>query len=118
MFKGLGNLAGMMQQAQEMGAKMKELQTKLEAERVTGEGGGGMVTVEMTGSQRVIAVRIDPSLLEKGDREMIEELTATAVNDASERAKQAHAAAMTEITGGMNLPGMGDMLNKLTGGQQ
>lgn len=117
MFKGLGNLAGMMQQAQEMGGMMKELQAKMAAQRVTGEAGGGMVRVEMTGTQEVVTVTIDPGLVERGEREMIEDLTVAAVNDAATKAKQSHAEAMQELTGGMNLPGMGDMLAKLGGGQ-
>lgn len=117
MFKGLGNLAGMMQQAQEAGAKMKEMQATLAAKRVTGEAGGGMVTVEMTGTQEVVKLSIDPGLVERGEREMIEDLTVAAMNDASAKAKQSHAEAMQEITGGMNLPGMDDMLAKLGGGQ-
>ncbi|MEO0530671.1 MAG: YbaB/EbfC family nucleoid-associated protein [Planctomycetota bacterium] len=118
MFKGLGDIAGMVQQASQMGAKMKELQAKLAAQRVTGEAGGGMVTVEMSGAMQVVSVRIDPGLVERGERELIEDLTATATNDASAKAKQLYAEAMQEVTGGMNLPGMGDMLAKITGGQQ
>lgn len=116
MFKGLGDLAGMMKQAQEMGGKMKELQATLAAKRVTGEAGGGMVAVEMTGTQEVVKVTIDPGLVERGEREMIEDLTAAAVNAAAAKAKQTHAEAMQELTGGMNLPGMDDMLAKLGGG--
>lgn len=121
MLKGLGNLANlgqMMQQAQQMGAKVKELQEQLKSKRVTGEGGGGMVQVEMTGDQRVAAVRLDPGLVERGEREMLEDLVTAATNDALVKAKQLHAEAMQDITGGMNLPGMDDMLSKLTGGQQ
>lgn len=121
MLKGLGNLAnlgGMMQQAQQMGAKMKELQESLKAKRVTGEAGGGMVAVEMSGSQEVVSVKIDPGLVERGEREMIEDLTAAAFNDAAAKAKALYAEAMQEVTGGMNLPGMDDMLAKFTGGQQ
>lgn len=118
MFKGLGDIAGMMKQAQEMGGKMKELQATLAAKRVTGEAGGGMVRVEMTGTQEVVGVTIDPGLVERGEREMIEDLTVAAMNDAATKAKAAHAEAMQDLTGGMNLPGMGDMLAKITGGQE
>lgn len=121
MLKGLGNLANlgeMMKQASQMGARVKELQERLKSQRVTGEGGGGMVQVDMTGSQEVIAVRIDPGLVERGEREMIEDLVTAAINDAQAKARQLHAEAMQEVTGGLNLPGMEDMLAKLGGGQQ
>ncbi|TWU00052.1 Nucleoid-associated protein YbaB [Botrimarina colliarenosi] len=121
MFKGLGNLANlgdMMKQASQMGAKVQEVQERMKALRVTGEAGGGLVQVDMTGSQEVLAVRIDAGLVERNEREMVEDLTAAAMNDALARAKQLHADAMQEITGGLNLPGMGDMLEKFGGQQQ
>ncbi len=121
MFKGLGNLANlgeMMKQASQMGARVQEVQQRMKSQRVTGQGGGGMVEVDMTGAQELLAVRIDPGLVERGEREMIEDLTVAAVNDASEKARRLHAEAMQEITGGLNLPGMGDMLANLGGGQQ
>jgi DNA-binding protein YbaB len=77
-----------------------------------------MVQVEMTAAQEVLAVRIEPGLIERGEREMIEDLTVAAIRDALDKARVLHAEAMQEITGGMNLPGMGDMLNQLGAGQQ
>jgi DNA-binding YbaB/EbfC family protein len=121
MFKGLGNLANlgeMMKQASQMGARVQEVQERMKSLRVTGEGGGGMVQVEMTAAQEVLAVRIEPGLVERGEREMIEDLTVAAIRDALEKARVLHAEAMQEVTGGMNLPGMGDMLSKLGGAQQ
>ena len=124
MLKGLGNLANlgsMMKQAQEMGAKMEGLQAELKQKRVTGAAGGGLVSVEADGSGQVLAVRIDPSLLggdgKQPDQEMIEDLLPAAFNDAAARAKQLHAEAMQELTGGMNLPGMDEAMAKFTGGE-
>lgn len=120
MLKGLGNLANlgqMMQQAQEMGAKMKEMQEELRGKKVTGAGGGGMVEVDMNGHTETLAVRIDPTLMDKGDREMIEDLVRDATNDAVQKAKQLHTEAMQQAAGGLNLPGLGDMLGQLGGGQ-
>ncbi|TWT47618.1 YbaB/EbfC family nucleoid-associated protein [Botrimarina hoheduenensis] len=119
MLKGLGNLANlgqMMQQAQQVGARMKELQERMKAERVTGTAGGGMVEVTMSGSQEVLAVRLDPGLVERGEREMLEDLLPAAINDAAQKARQRHAEALQEITGGIDLPGLGDMMEKFTGG--
>lgn len=120
MLKGLGNLANLgqvMQQAQEMGAKMKQVQQEMRGKKVTGAAGGGMVEVDMNGLSETLAVRIDPSLIEKADREMIEDLLPAAINDASQKAKQLHAEGMQEAAGGLNLPGLGDMLGELGGGK-
>jgi len=124
MLKGLGNLANlgsMMKQAQEMGAKMEGLQAQLKEKRVTGSAGGGLVSVEADGAGQVLSVRLDPSLLgadgKQPDQEMIEDLLPAAFNDAAARAKQLHAEAMQELTGGMNLPGMDEAMAKFTGGE-
>lgn len=115
MLKGLGNLAnlgGMM-------SKLQSVQAELQSKRVTGSAGGGLVEVEASGSGEVLSVRISPTLLEKEggpDREMIEDLLPAAINDAVQKTKQLYAEAMQEVTGGMNLPGMGDLMAKFTGG--
>ena len=74
MFKGLGNLGNIMKQAQEMGGKMQQLTEELKAKRVVGNAGGGMVEVEANGLGEAIAVRIDPALIEKQDRELTRRL--------------------------------------------
>lgn len=119
MFKGLGNLANigqMMQQAQEVGSKMQAMEESLKSQRATGSAGGGMIEVDVNGAADVLAVRIDSSLIEKQDKEMIEDLLPAAINAAKEKANQLRAEAMQEITGGMNLPGLGDAMAKFTGG--
>lgn len=118
MLKGLGNLANigsMMKQAQQMGSKMQEIQEKLKSQRTTGGAGGGLVEVEVNGAGEALAVRIDASLFEKGDREMVEDLMAAAINAAQAKAKQMHADAMREVTAGMNLPGLDEALGEITG---
>ncbi|TWT88954.1 Nucleoid-associated protein [Pseudobythopirellula maris] len=116
MLKGLGNLANigqMMQQAKEMGSKMKAMQEELKAQKVTGSAGGGMVEVDANGAGEVLAVRIDPSLKEKGDMELVEGLLPAACNAAAQKARELHAEKMQEITGGM--PGLGEAMAGLTG---
>lgn len=115
MFKGLANLASLMKQAQSMGGKMREIQAELQAKRVTGEAGGGMVTVEVNGLGEILKLTIDPQLIERGEREMIEDLTPAAVNQAIARSKQLHVEAMKSMTGGVNLPGLDDALSKIAG---
>ena len=114
MFKQLGNMAGILRQAQEMGGKLQELQEHLKGQRVVGNAGGGMVEVEMTGTGEVIRVKLDPGLIERHEIEMLESLLPAAINHAQTKARQCHAEAMKELTGGLNLPGLDEALAKFT----
>ncbi len=113
MLKGLGDIASLMKQAKEMQGRMSEIQDRLALMRIQGSAGGGMVTFEVNGKQDVLGCTIDPTLYDSGDREMVEELTVSAMNDALHKSKQAAAEAMQEITGGLNIPGMEGMMSKL-----
>ena len=113
MFKGLGDMAALMKSAKEMQGRMSEIQDRLALMRIQGSAGGGMVTFEVNGKQDVLSCTIDPTLYESGDREMLEELSVSAMNDALNKSKQAAAEAMQEITGGLNIPGMEGMMSKL-----
>jgi DNA-binding YbaB/EbfC family protein len=118
MFKGLGNIANLgslMKQAQEMGGKMKQLTEELKTKRVTGSAGGGMVEVEANGVGDILAVRIDPSLFAKQDREFVEDLLPAAINAAQQKAKELYAEQMQTLTGGLNLPGLGEALGQFGG---
>jgi hypothetical protein len=113
MFKSLGNIASLLKQAQLMKSKMSELQEKLARVRVEGAAGGGMVTVEVNGQQKVTGIRVDEKLLNADDREMLEDLLVAACNQALDKAKEAAAQEMAELTGGMGLPGMDEMMKQL-----
>ena len=118
MFKGLGNLANLgslVKQAQEMGSKMQAIGEELKTKRATGTAGGGLIEVDVNGLAEVLAVRIDPALVAKGDREMIEDLLPAAFNAAQQKAKQLHAAAMESIAGGMQVPGLQEALAQFSG---
>lgn len=113
MIKGLSqlaNLPAMLKQAQEMGGKLQQLHAELKTKKVTGSSGGGLVEVDANGLGEALAVRIDQSLIEKQDRELLEDLLPAAINAAQQKAKELHAEAMQSIAGGMNLPGLGDAL--------
>src|SRR5437868_13460110 len=115
-FKGLGNLANigaLVKQAQEMGGKMQAIQDELKTKKATGAAGGGLVEVDVNGLSDVLAVRIDPSLVEKGEREMIEDLLPAAFNAAQAKAKQMHAEALQGLTGGLPIGGVADILSQL-----
>jgi nucleoid-associated protein EbfC len=118
MFKGLGNLANLgslVKQAQEMGSKMQAIGEELKTKRATGAAGGGLIEVDVNGLAEVLAVRIDPALVAKGDREMIEDLLPAAFNSAQQKAKQLHASAMESIAGGMQVPGLQEALAQFSG---
>jgi DNA-binding YbaB/EbfC family protein len=104
-----------MNQARQMSGKMQGIQQELKTQRVVGTAGGGMVEVEANGLGEILRLKIDPVLVAKGDREMIEDLVPAAVNQASARAKQLHTEAMQSLAEGMDLPGLNDALAKITG---
>jgi hypothetical protein len=97
---GLGNL---MKQAQKMQEQMQRAQEELANMEVTGQAGGGMVKVVMTGRHDLKRVSIDDSLM-GDDKEMLEDLVAAAVNDAVRQLEQVTQEKMGGLTAGMNLP--------------
>ena len=97
-----GNIAQMMQQAQRMQENLKRAELELSTLEVSGQSGGGMVSVTMTGKMQVRAVRIDPSVL--ADAEMLEDLVAAAFNDAVAKANAESARRMSAATAGMPMP--------------
>ena len=105
-----------MKQAQEMQSKLQGANEELKSKRVTGSAGGGLVEVDANGLGEVLSVRIDPTLLEKGDQEMIEDLLPSAFNLASAKVKELHADAMKSLTDGVDLPGLSDALTAFMGG--
>ncbi|MCD9031055.1 YbaB/EbfC family nucleoid-associated protein [Luteimonas sp. Y-2-2-4F] len=97
-----GNIAQLMQQAQKMQENMQRAQEELAALEVTGNAGGGMVSVTLTGRMECRKVRIDPSVL--GDAEMTEDLVAAAVNDAVNKVNAESQSRMAAATAGMPVP--------------
>lgn len=96
----------MLRQAQLMQRKMTKLQEELKEREVESTAGGGMVTVKVTGAQEVRSIAIDPTVIESGDVEMVQDLVLSAVNDALKKAKAMMESEMGQITGGLNIPGM------------
>lgn len=97
-----GNIAQLMQQAQKMQENMQRAQEELANIEVTGNAGGGMVSVTLTGRMECRKVRIDPSVIT--DAEMTEDLVAAAINDAVNRVNAASQEKMGAATAGMQLP--------------
>lgn len=97
-----GNIAQLMQQAQKMQEDMQRAQEELANVEVTGNAGGGMVSVTLTGRMECRKVRIDPSVIT--DPEMAEDLVAAAINDAVNKVNAASQEKMGAATAGMQLP--------------
>ena len=98
-----GGLGDMMKKAQEMQENMQKAQRELASKEVTGEAGGGLVSVVMRGTHEVNRVSIDRSLIGE-DVDMLEDLIAAAINDAVHKVEKTNQAAMQEMTAGLNLP--------------
>jgi hypothetical protein len=96
----------MLRQAQIMQRKMTDAQDALKTKEVEASSGGGMVTVKVTGAQEVTEVRIEPSVMEAGDVEMLQDLVMTAANEALKKSKEMMEEAMKGVTGGLSIPGM------------
>ena len=96
----------MMKQAQKMQAKMAEMQEQLKDEVVEASAGGGTVKVVMTGDMQVRSITIDPAAVDPDDVELLQDMTAAAVNEAIRAAQELSQTRMAAITGGLNLPGM------------
>ncbi|MCF6346282.1 MAG: YbaB/EbfC family nucleoid-associated protein [Thiomicrorhabdus sp.] len=102
MFGGKGGLGNLMKQAQDMQKNMQEAQEELAKMEVSGESGGGMVKVVMTGKHELVKVTIDDSLMD--DKEMLEDLFAAAVNSAVRNVEDVSKEKMGGLTAGMELP--------------
>lgn len=97
-----GPIANLMQQAQRMQEQLKRAQEEVAQLEVTGQSGGGMVSITLSGAMETRRVRIDPSVL--ADAEMLEDLLAAAFNDAVNKAQEASRARMAQATAGMPIP--------------
>ncbi|TVR97848.1 MAG: YbaB/EbfC family nucleoid-associated protein [Rhodospirillales bacterium] len=98
------NLGQMMKQAQQLQAKMQEMQEELVNIEVSGSAGGGMVEVTLNGKAEARRIRIDPSLVDPAETEVLEDLLVAAFNDAKAKVEARIAERMAEITGGLKLP--------------
>jgi len=103
MTKGFGNI---LKQAQQMHAKITQLQEEMAGRTVESSSGGGMVKIVMNGKQEILTVRIDPEVVNQEDIEMLQDLIAAAVNEAIRKSQEMMTEEMKKITGGLNIPGL------------
>jgi hypothetical protein len=104
------NLQQLFQMGQQMQSRMNELQQRLAGETVTSRSGGGMVEVTVDGTGEVKRIKLDPSVVDPSDVEMLEDLVLAAVSEAQRRAKEKLEEEMREATGGLPMPGLSQLL--------
>lgn len=102
------DLSSLLQQAQAMQEKFKQMQEEIALKTVEAEAGGGMVKVTADGSMRVRSIQIEPALLAVNDKEMLQDLIVAAVNDALRRAQDLFTQEMGKLSpfGAINIPGL------------
>lgn len=102
-----GDMGSLLKQAQEMQKRMQSTERELAERVVEGSAGGGAVKIYVNGMQEIQAVKIDKDAVDPDDVEGLEDLVTVAARQAMSAAKEMRDKAMSKVTGGMNLPGMG-----------
>ncbi len=115
MFGQFGQIANLLKNAGKIKDTMKEMNARLEAARYTGEAGGGQVKATVDGRCELVAIKIEPVLVQGGDVELLEDLVLAAARDAAKQARDGLQKEMGDMTGGLGLGGLGD-LGSLMGG--
>jgi nucleoid-associated protein EbfC len=93
-----------LQQAQEMQGRFQKIQDELQQMTITATAGGGLVSAEVSGTGQIRRVKLDPSVINPADSEMLEDLIVVAIADAQKKAQEQAQAEMGKLTGGLNLP--------------
>ena len=101
-----GGMQGMLKQVQKMQAEMQKVQGELGNLTVSEEAGGGMIKATANGNREIISVEIDPQVIDKDDKEILEDLVVAAVNKALASAGKLAVEEMAKVTKGMVPPGM------------
>ena len=97
-------LGDIMREAQKLQAKMAEMQEEAKKKTVEATAGGGMVTVVANGRQEVLSIKIDPSVVDPKDIDMLQDLITAAVNEALRKSQDLMKEEMGKLTAGMGLP--------------
>ncbi|AIF54321.1 MULTISPECIES: YbaB/EbfC family nucleoid-associated protein [unclassified Pelosinus] len=104
MFGNMGNMAGMMKKMQKLQGEMAKMQDELKTRTLEATAGGGAIKVVITGEKQIQSLKIDPTVVDADDMEMLEDLVVAAVNEAIKKVDDMMAQEMGKLTGGMNLP--------------
>ena len=103
---GPQNMNAMIRQAQKMQEDMEALQAELDEREYDISAGGGMVNLKINGKKEVIALDIDPEIVDPDDTETLSDIIIAAVNEGIKRVEETNSAEMAKVTGNMGLPGM------------
>jgi len=102
----IGAMGNLLKQAQDMQARMAKIQEELANKTVEGSAGCGMVQVTVNGQFNVTAVKIEASVINAAEKDMLEDLILAAVNDGVRKARDLVSSEMSKITGGLKIPGL------------
>lgn len=102
--KGFGNI---MKEAQKLQQQMEALQAEVGKKKVQATAGGGMVTVEASGKQELLSIKIDREVINPDDAQMLEDLVLAACNEALRQSREMVQAEMGKLTAGLKIPGLG-----------
>ncbi len=106
MAKGLGGMGNLFKQAQEVQAKLAQIQEDLARKTVEASAGGGMVRVMVNGQFVLSSIKVDPAVVNPLERVMLEDLILAAVNEGLRRAREMVSEEMSKVTGGLKIPGL------------
>lgn len=101
-----GAMGDLIKQAQEMQKKVTEMQAELVHQTVVASAGGGMVTATVNGASELISIKFEKEIINPDDPDMLADLVVAAVNEALKKAQNMMAKEMSQLTGGLNLPGL------------
>ncbi len=103
---GAPNMNNMMKQVKKMQEEMEKAQAEIEEREFESTSGGGVVKATVNGKREVVALKIDPDVIDPEDSEMLEDLVIAAINDAMNKAVDYSGETMGKLTGGLNIPGL------------
>ncbi|MEK7271512.1 MAG: YbaB/EbfC family nucleoid-associated protein [Nitrospirota bacterium] len=107
-----GMIGDLMRQAKKMQQEMAKIQEETKKKTVEASAGGGMVTVTANGGMEILSIKIEREVVNPDDIEMLQDLIIAAANEALRRAQQMVSEEMSKVTGGLNLPGVGNLLGQ------
>jgi nucleoid-associated protein EbfC len=110
MFGNLGNLANVMKQAKSMQENMQKMQEEMTRKRYDAEAGAGMVKATVNGKGELVDIKIDPQAAD--DVELLEDTIKAAVSAATQKAHSAAKEEFSQLTGGLNIPGLSDLMGQ------
>ena len=106
MAKGLEGMGNLFKQAQEIQARLAQVQEDLARKSVEATSGGGMVQVSVNGNLVFSSIKIDPAVVNSQEKDMLEDLILAAVNEGLRRAREMVSEEMSKVTGGFKIPGL------------